>query len=60
MENKVLCECFNVTEEDVKNAINDGVTTFEELQKKTSMGTECPPCTIASKAYFEEMIKTIK
>ena len=59
IENKVLCCCFNVTEQDVKDAIKDGVKTFEELQKRTQIGTECPPCTKASEEYFiKELQKT--
>lgn len=58
MEDKVICGCFNVKESDVKKAIEDGIKTFEELQKRTSMGTECPPCTITSKEYFEKIMKT--
>lgn len=43
-DNTVVCGCFNITVEDIKNAINDGVTTYEALQEMTNISTECPGC----------------
>ncbi len=57
MENNIVCGCFNVSEQDIKNAINDGVKTFKELQDKTNIGTDCPPCTIDSEVIFNRILK---
>lgn len=57
MEDKVLCCCHNVTLSQVKKQISDGVTTFEELQKKTNIGTDCPPCKEENMELFKQLIK---
>lgn len=56
MENKVICECFNVSTNDIKNAIKSGIKTFKDLQDKTNIGTECPPCTENSEKIFIELL----
>ena len=53
---EVLCGCHGVTKQDVQNAIKNGVKTFEELQKLTAIGTDCPPCTESSKEYFQQQL----
>lgn len=54
MENKVICECYNVTEQDFKEAVNNK-KTFQEFQRDTNAGTCCGPCTVTSKALFEQL-----
>lgn len=56
MENKVICGCFNVTVDDVKKHIENGVSTFKEIQELTKMGTECPPCAETSEKAFKELL----
>lgn len=56
MENKVLCECHNVTLEDVKEQIKLGVNSFEELQRKTNIGTDCPPCSENNSKLFKNLL----
>ncbi len=43
-EAKVICQCMNVTDKDIEEAIKDGVTTYEELQFRTKCGTSCGEC----------------
>jgi bacterioferritin-associated ferredoxin len=57
MEDKVLCGCHNVTLEQVKKQISEGVSTFEELQKNTNIGTDCPPCKEDNLILFNQLIK---
>jgi nitrogen fixation protein NifU and related proteins len=40
----VVCKCMNITDEDIKKAIDDGAATYEELQAKTKCGTVCGEC----------------
>lgn len=56
MENKELCCCHNVTVNDVKKQIEKGVTTFQELQEKTKIGTDCPPCKESNEKVFEMLL----
>ncbi|NFG28000.1 (2Fe-2S)-binding protein [Clostridium botulinum] len=41
----IICGCFKVTIGDLKEAINNGAKTFEEIQKKTSVAKGCKKCT---------------
>lgn len=56
MENKELCCCFNVTVNDIKEQIEEGVSTFKELQDKTKIGTSCPPCAVEAEKVFIELL----
>ncbi len=60
MENKSLCCCHDVTLNDVMKQIENGVTTFEELQDKTGIGTDCPPCKENNEKLFYELLKEAK
>lgn len=60
MTKKVLCGCHNVTLEDVKNEIKKGVKTFEVLQAKTKIGTDCPPCKENNKQLFNDLLSELK
>lgn len=50
MENTVLCNCMNVTYNDVENAIHESETftdlekEFEEVQQITGCSTGCGGC----------------
>lgn len=57
MEDKVLCCCNNVTLNDVKEEIKNGVKTFEELQVKTGIGTDCPPCKEENEKLFKTLLE---
>lgn len=43
--NTIVCGCFKVTIGDLKEAINNGAKTFEEIQEKTSVAKGCKKCT---------------
>lgn len=59
MEDKLLCCCHNVTVEDVKKQISEGVSTFSQLQEKTSIGTDCPPCKEKNEVVFNTLLNEI-
>ena len=50
---KVVCGCNMVTFDDVKNQLDNGLNTFEEISKQTKAGTTCGHC----KALVENIIK---
>jgi len=58
MQDKVLCECHNVTLNDMKKHIKEGVKTFEELQEKTNISTDCPPCKEENEKLFKKLLRT--
>lgn len=40
----VVCTCFGVTNGMIKEAVDSGATTLEEIQEITSAGTACGIC----------------
>lgn len=40
----IICECKEVTDQDIEDQVKRGVTTYEELQEKTDIGTVCGKC----------------
>ena len=41
---KVVCSCLNITNGMIKDAVEAGATTLEEVQEKTGAGTVCGVC----------------
>lgn len=56
MNNKVICECYNVTEQDFKDAVQNK-KSFEEFQSETNAGTCCGPCTVTSQELYSKLEK---
>lgn len=52
----VVCGCFKVTEQDLKNAINNGAKSFEEIQAITKVGTGCGKCVESNKALIAQLL----
>lgn len=57
MEEKVICECYNITTSDVLTEIKKGVTDFETLQKSIMIGSGCPPCQLQNKILFNQLLE---
>jgi NAD(P)H-nitrite reductase large subunit len=53
---KIVCGCFNVTEQDIKNAIRNGAKSFEEVQAVTKVGTGCGKCVESNKAFVDQLL----
>ncbi|WP_294347669.1 iron-sulfur cluster assembly scaffold protein [Prosthecochloris sp.] len=53
---KVVCQCMNVTDAEIEEAILEGARTFYELQEHTKLGTVCGQC----KDEAEELIEKYK
>lgn len=56
---KVICHCMNVTVGDIKNALDDGAKTFEEVQEITQASTGCGCCADDVKAVIKELSATL-
>ena len=41
---KVVCNCLNVTNGMIKDAVDAGASTLEEVHEKTGAGTVCGAC----------------
>jgi NifU-like protein involved in Fe-S cluster formation/bacterioferritin-associated ferredoxin len=52
----IICECNNVTEDDIKLEVLDGNMNFETLQQRTKVGTTCGKCIDQAKAVMQKYI----
>lgn len=41
---KIVCNCFSVTNGMIRDAVAAGATTLEEVQEATGAGTACGAC----------------
>ncbi len=41
---KVICKCFNVTDEDIIASIKKGNTTIDKVSSHTNAATKCKFC----------------
>lgn len=41
---KIVCNCLNITNGMIKDAVDAGADTLEEVQEKTGAGTVCGAC----------------
>ena len=41
---KIVCNCYSITNGDIKEAVDNGATTLEEVQETTGAGTACGVC----------------
>lgn len=43
-ESRIVCECLNVSEEEIEHAILEGARNYYQLQEMTKVGTSCGKC----------------
>lgn len=55
-EDKVVCGCYNVTVQDLKNAVKNGAKSFEDVQAVTKVGTGCGHCVEGNRELVNELI----
>lgn len=41
---RIVCECLNVSEEEIEHAVLEGARNYYQLQEKTKVGTSCGRC----------------
>lgn len=56
-EAKVVCECMNVTDHDIEEAVLEGATNFETLQERTKVSTVCGECKDEVTAVMNKYVK---
>lgn len=49
----IICNCFNVSKEDIVEAIKAGATSVKEVQEATNAGNGCGTCMDAVKEVVE-------
>lgn len=53
---KVVCNCLNVTNGMIKDAVDNGANTLEEVQNITGAGTACGGCVDDVQHLVEQFI----
>ncbi len=43
-EERVVCQCMNITDQEIEHAVLEGARTFNDLQEMTKVGTGCGEC----------------
>ncbi len=43
-ESRIVCECLNISEEEIEHAVLEGVRNYYQLQEMTKVGTSCGKC----------------
>ena len=51
---KVICQCMNITDHDLEDAVLEGARTYFELQERTKCGTVCGQCKDETETLLEK------
>lgn len=54
---RLVCQCMNVTDKEIEEAVLEGARTYYELQEKTKLGTVCGQCKDEAIRLMEEYKK---
>jgi len=54
---RVVCQCMNVTDKEIEQAVLDGARTFYELQERTKISTVCGQCKPEATRLLQEYVK---
>ena len=54
---QLICQCMNVTDHEIEEAVLEGARTYLQLQEKTKLGTVCGQCQPKAEALLETYIK---
>ncbi len=51
---KIICQCMNVTDAEIEEAVLEGARSFYELQEHTKIGTVCGQCKDNAEGLIEQ------
>lgn len=54
---KIVCSCMGVTNGMIKEAVDNGATTLEEVQDETGAGTVCGACLDDVQHLIDQFVK---
>jgi len=58
--NKIVCGCFKITEQNLKDAIKNGANSFEEVQAITKVGSGCGKCVEGNRKLVNKLLLSKK
>ena len=53
----IVCNCMNVTDKDIEDAVLEGAKDYQTLQEMTKLGTVCGECKVEALTVMDEYIK---
>lgn len=56
-EARIICQCMNVTDHEIEEAVLDGARTYLELQERTKLGTVCGQCQTEATELLNQYIE---
>lgn len=56
-EAKIVCQCMNVTDHEIEEAVLEGARTWLELQEMTKIGTVCGQCKDEAEGLMSDYMK---
>lgn len=56
-EAQIICQCMNVTDHEIEDAVLEGARTYLELQERTKLGTVCGQCEGAARKLLDQYIQ---
>lgn len=56
-EARVICQCMNVTDHEIEDAVLEGARTYLELQEHTKLGTVCGQCQDEAQKLLDQYIQ---
>jgi len=56
-EARIVCQCMNVTDQEIEHAVLEGARTFYELQERTKLGTVCGQCKDEATSLLQDYVK---
>ena len=57
---KIVCNCYSITNGAIKEAVDNGATTLEEVKETTGAGTICGACLDDVQRLVEEFVSEKK
>jgi nitrogen fixation protein NifU and related proteins len=54
---RIVCQCMNVTDHEIEDAVLEGARTFQELQEHTKLGTVCGQCEGKAREHLDAAIQ---
>jgi nitrogen fixation protein NifU and related proteins len=51
-----ICQCMNVTDHEIEDAVLEGARTYNQLQERTKLGTVCGQCEPKATKLLQEYI----
>ncbi len=56
-EARIICQCMNVTDHEIEEAVLEGARNYFQLQEKTKLGTVCGQCKEEATRLLKDYIK---